>query len=94
MAPLERTASLSVTQPLTDAILQKSAVYLYEIWSDQCSAKSQVTSRKKEYFSNALAEVKNNLSESLLRAIDLAREKSSSSSRTALPIGEHGFCVH
>ena len=90
VAPLEHTASFSVAQPLTDAILQKSAIYSYEIWSDQFSAKSQVTSRK-EYFTNALAEVTNNLSQS---AIDLAREKSASSWLTALPFGEHGFCLH
>ena len=42
MSSLEYQASLKITQPLTDAILQKSEDYSYEIGAGQVSTSAEV----------------------------------------------------
>ena len=75
---LEFEASVKVTQPLTNAILQGDVSYSYDIMAGQISAKAEATSMKK----------------ALKRAMELAQEKGASSWLTALPIQEDGFTLH
>lgn len=94
MSPIEYHASLKVTQPLTEAILQKSADYSFDVWAEQLSAKTQVASTKKDFHNKAATNLKGRLTEPLQRAMDLAQQKGSSSWLTTLPLDEHGFDLH
>ena len=88
---LEIEASLKVTQPLTEVILQRRDNYSYDTIASQITAKSEVASVRRTHFKDAEANLRDSLTGSLRRALELA-QKGSSSWQTVLPI--HGFCLH
>ena len=49
---------------------------------------------KKQELTSAVDSVSNDLPVSLKRSVELASEKGASSWLSALPIQEHGFCLH
>ena len=90
----EYLASLKVTEPLKDAILEHAPEYTYEILCDQLTAKADVHTSRRETSTAEANRVKQALHDNLQRAMDLATEKGASSWLTALPIDEFGFALH
>ena len=60
----------------------------------QLDAKKQVSCEARERTSSEFNEVYVNMTTSLQRAVDLAKEKGSSTWLTVLPLTEHGFALH
>ena len=87
-------ASLQVTAPLRLLIESGINSYSYETLADQMTAKTEVRRRRREEANLEADNLKNELPAPLQRAMDLAREKGSSSWLTALPLKEHGFTLH
>ena len=93
-ATLELHSSLLVTSILCDHILSQDYEYGREIITKQLEAKTLVRQEKNAKTSTDAEEVCELLPASLWRAIDLAKEKGSSTWLTALPLVEHGFALH
>ena len=94
VADMEFTASTKITEPLKHAILQQSFVYLDEVIAEQLNAKSEVRKLKQEQSMQAADSLKQSLSVSFQRSIDLAQERGASSWLTSLSIQEFGFALH
>ena len=93
-ATLELHSSLLVTSILCDHILSQDYEYGNEIITKQLEAKTLVRQEKNVKTSTDAEEVCELLPASLRRAIDLAKEKGSSTWLTALSLVEHGFALH
>ena len=87
-------ASMSVTAPLRQLIHHQDDQYSYETSSDQMSAKADIQRRRREQAITNANHLRNELTPTLQRAMDLARERGSSSWLTARPLEEHGFSLH
>ena len=97
--PVERSqseyvASVKVTASLTEAISHQDSDYSIDIMSAQISAKQEVHTHNREASAAAASSLKETLSSSLVRAMNLASEKGASNWLTTLPIDEHGFALH
>ena len=90
----EFSASVKITKPLKDAILQMNPQYTNDVISNQLKAKADVHKLKRQQAISAATDLKQALSSSLKRAMDLAQEKGASSWLTLLPIEEFGFSLH
>ena len=91
-ATCEVHSSLLVTSILCDHILSQDHEYGYEIIANQLEAKALVCQENNVKTS---ADTEKNMQAVLLqRAVDLAKEKESSTWLTALPLVKHGFALH
>ena len=88
------TCSSEVTAPLVKLILQQSRVYPFEAIAELSEIKSEVHQEKRRELASMEASVLESLSNPLKKAKELASEKGASSWLTALPIADHGFCLH
>ena len=89
------SASTTIAGPLKDAILLQSKDYSYDVLSSQLSAKSTIHQLRRQQSKQQADALKQNLPDSLKRAMDLAPpEKGASSWLTTLPIEEYGFTLH
>ncbi len=82
-----------VTAP-RELIHSQDPAYPYEALTNQISAKAEIQRERRQNAdlnANRLREV---LTPTLKKAMDLAKEKGSSSWLTTLPLEEHGFCLH
>jgi len=86
-ADVEFSSSLTVTEPLKKAILRQSFEYAGDVVDDQMKAKDDVCKQ-------AADSVKQELSGSLRRAMDLAQERGASIWLTTQAIHEFGFTLH
>lgn len=93
-ADVEFLSSTKVSDPLKQAILQQSFEYPDYVINEQVEAKGEVRSMKREQSAQAAEILKQSLSTSLKRSMDLAQEKSASTWLTSLPIQEFGFTLH
>ena len=93
VANVEFNASKSISAPLTEMIVQQTTPDAFEKPSLQ-SVKAAVKQQKGEQLENEITEVKEQLSPSLQRAMELASEKGASIWLTALPLQEQGFCLN
>ena len=90
----ETSASATIAGPLKDAILSNSMYYSYEVLVGQLTAKSNIHHLRRQQSNQLAIDLKQNLPDSLKRAMDLASEKGASSWLTTLPIEEYGFTLH
>ena len=81
-------ASLRVTSPLRDLLRSQDHVYSFAALDGQMSARANISVTLE---ANSL---RDDLTPTLQRAMNLARERGSSSWLTSLPIKEHGFYLH
>ena len=88
------SASITIAGPLKDAILLQSKDYSYDVLSSQLSAKSTIQKLRRQQSKQQADALKQNLPDSLKRAMDLASEKGASSWLTTLPKEENGFTLH
>ena len=87
------SASVAITAPLVQSILQRSSASSADVLCDQLEAKRCVVDEHKSItdFYDSLLPL---LSSSLRRSVLLSSESGSSSWLTALPLSEHGFALH
>ena len=93
-AARERHSSIIVTSILCDHILSQDHEYGCDIVAKQLEAKALVRQENNVRISTHAEEMYELLPVSLRRAVDLAKEKGSSTWLTALPLVEHGFALH
>ena len=87
------SASRAISELLVKAIMQ-CREYSYSCLADQLTAKSEVRQQKHLQVKQAAEYLKNRLSPTKRRAMELASERGASNWLTALPIEEFGFCLH
>ena len=90
----EFNAPLRVTAPLRKLILTQDNEYSYEALADQMTAKSDIHRERRDITNQTASSVREELTPTLLKAVDLAAVPGSSSWLTSLPLEEHGFCLH
>ena len=90
----EYHSSRLVTSTLCNHIVSQNLVYSPEIIAMQLDAKKHVSCEARERTLSEFNEIYVNMTTSLQRAIDLTREKGSSTWLTVLPLTEHGFALH
>ena len=93
-ATQELHSSQLITSTLYEHILSQDPEYGYEVIAKQLEAKTQVRQENHVRTSTEAEELRNLLPDPLQRAVDLAKEKGSSTWLTALPLAEHGFALH
>ena len=85
-------ASHEITAPLVRLIMEQKFEYNEDIEFQQKKVKQTIKKTRREL---QMTDAKRlNLSESLERAVELAKEKGSSNWLTALPLDSHGFALH
>ena len=94
IADVEFSASCRVSNPLKNAILKQSFEYSGDTVYEQVEAKDEVRRMKRKQSMQAAVSLRQSLSVSLQRSIDLAEEKGASTWLTTLPIQEFGFALH
>ena len=93
-ASSEYLASLQVTKPLSDLILQQNPVYSFETLEAQLVAKSDIQRSKRQVKMANASHLKTSLPAPLQHSMSLAQEKGASSWLMALPVEEFGFALH
>ena len=85
--------STNATQQLTEAIFeQKSELNIDE--DKQKTIISDIKKNKSLRAESLLSQIKDNVSESMYKLIELSSEKGASSWLTSLPLKEYGFCLN
>ena len=93
-AKWEYVASKQITLALHDHILSQNKEYGYDIFVKQSESKNNVKNQTKERLSMAVRDLMENFSDDMRRSVELALERGSSTWLTAMPLKEHGFCLH
>ena len=88
------SASLTVTAPLRQLIHSHDFKYSHQVLADQISAKAEIQRKRRAQATSDANNLRDELTPSLQRAMDLARERGSSSWLTTRPLEEHGFSLH
>ena len=83
-----------VTAPLRELIHSQDPAYPYEALTNQISAKAEIQRERRQKADLNANRLREELTPTLKKAMDLAKEKGSSSWLTTLPLEEHGFCLH
>ncbi|XP_064400133.1 uncharacterized protein LOC135346443 [Halichondria panicea] len=94
VAEAEFSASTKVAGPLKNTILQQSFEYATEVAEAQVKARNEVRRSNREHCKHTADTLKQSLSTTLKRSMDLAQEKGASNWLTSLPIQEFGFALH
>ncbi len=90
----ENVASLKITSPLFEAILNHDQTYSFDIMCKQDTCKKETRTQNRQKMEDQASTLKASLPSSLNRAMALASEKGASSWLTTLPIEEYGFTLH
>ena len=87
-------ASLLVTAPLRKLIQAQDPEYTYHAHADQMTTRADIQQKHREQATTDANSLRGELTPTLQKAMDLARERGSSSWLTSLPLEEHGFVLH
>ena len=87
-------ASLRVTSPLRDLLRSQDHVYSFAALDGQMSARADIRRERRQQVTLEANSLRDDLTPTLQRAMNLAHERGASSWLTSLPIKEHGFCLH
>ena len=87
-------ASTSISGPLKDRILMQNHEYPLDCIDAQVDAKLAAQRLQRDSAKEAATSLRDTVSRSLQRAMDLAQEKGASSWLTSLPLEEFGFTLH
>ena len=93
-ASFEYTSSVEISAALSQAIVDQQPEYTYAIYEDQCLAKDSVKLGRRKRASDLASSLKSVLPPTLLKAMELAQEKGSSSWLSALPLEQYGLTLH
>ena len=88
------SASVAITAPLVQLILQQSSAPSAEVLCDQLEAKQCIVAEHHKSITDSYNSLVPLLSLSLHRSVLLSGAPASSSWLTALPLTEHGFALH
>ena len=88
------SASVAITVPLVQSILQQSSAPPADVLCDQLEAKRHVVEKHRKSITDSYNSLLPLLFSSLHRSVLLSGESGSSSWLTALPLSEHGFALH
>ena len=88
------SASVAITAPLVQSILQRSSAPSADVLFDQLEAKRRVVDEHRKSITDFYDSLLPSLSSSLHKSVLLSGESGSSSWLTALPLTEHGFALH
>ena len=94
IADFEFEASVSITSPLIQEIIQQCTKFSAAVLGDQRQAKVDVVSSRHQRQASCLSELMSLLPDDLRRIVQLSSEKGASSWLSVLPIEEHGFALH
>ena len=90
----EYLASVEVSAPLKDLILNQEAEYPFQCLDAQIQAKRAAHKQNRKCAKSSATTLRATISAPLQRAMDLAQEKGASSWLTSLPLEEFGFSLH
>jgi hypothetical protein len=90
----EFAASMLISEPLVKQIRVQHTDYAYECLANQVKAKATIHRLRREQVAQAAEELKSTLSNTRIRAMELAAERGASNWLTTLPIDEFGFSLH
>jgi len=90
----EYSASVSISLPLTQCIGQDQSGTYFDVKMVQIKRKSDIRSARQSHYKSVSSSIRDNLTQSLQLALDLATTKGASSWLSALPLIEHGFVLH
>ena len=93
-ASKEFSASVQLSSPPVDLILQQNPVYSLDTQEEQVKAQSEIRKERLEAVQSAADSLMTTVQDSLRHAMTLAREKGASTWLTSLPLEEHGFSLH
>ena len=93
-AASELQSSLLVTSSLKDHILDQDREYGHNIITDQLQKKATINRLNRGRSVREADDLYSQLSDSLQRAVNLAKEKGASTWLTVLPLTDHGFALH
>ena len=94
IADFEFEASVSITSPLIQEIIQQHTKFSAAVLGDQHQAKVDVVSSRHQWQASCLSELMSLLPDDLRRIVQLSSDKGASSWLSVLPIEEHGFALH
>ena len=94
VADFEFEASVSITSPLIQEIIQQRKKFSAAVLGDQLQAKVDVVSSRHQQQASCLSEIMSLLPDDLRRNVQLSSEKGASSMLSVLPIEENGFALH
>ena len=90
----EFSASLKISCPLKNLIVDKVWEFTFESWEAQMNAKIEISKNRRLAEANTAEQLKTSMPTALQHSMTLAQEKGASSWLTALPIREFGFTLH
>ena len=93
-AASELQSSLLVTSSLKDHILDQDREYGHNIIADQLQNRATINRLNRERSIRDADDLYSQLSDSLQRAVNLAKGKGASTWLTVLPLTDHGFALH
>ena len=93
-AASELKSSLLVSSSLKDDILDQDREYGNNIITDQLQNRAAINRLNRERSVRDADDLYSQLSDSLQRAVNLAKEKGASTWLTVLPLTDHGFALH
>ena len=79
---------------IRDLLRSQDHVYSFAALDGQLSARANIRRERRQQVTLEADSLRDDLTPTLQRAMNLARERGSSSWLTSLPIKEHGFCLH
>ena len=92
-ATIHHCNSRRIAAPLTTAILKQEKAFSQDINSDQLVIKQRVKTERRRLLAGEASRLHEVLPPKLQRAMDLGREKGTSSWLVTLPIEEHNFAL-
>ena len=90
----EYQASIEISAPLKNLILEQKSDYCFECLEEQLKARRDTHKRNRDQAKSSATLLRASAPKSLQRAMDLAQEKGASSWLTALPLEEFGLALH
>ena len=94
LSDFHHTSSKNVSAPLVSLILEQSTAYPTNCIESQKKSKCTAHNTRRLHEKNSAIELSNRLPISMMRALEVSKEKGASSWLSALPIAEHGFALH
>jgi len=90
----EYSVSVNISLPLTQCIRHHQSGTYFDVKMNQIERKSDIQSARQSHYKSVSSSIHDNLTQSLILALDLATTKGASSWLCTLFLIEHGFVLH
>ena len=91
---LEYSASMDITEPLSNYIVSGQSIDYFLMKSAQLYRKSSIRLSRQSLYSDSFSSLRSQSDQSLKTALDLATIRGASAWLSALPLSEYGFSLH